>query len=261
MNSASSQDLFNLENTLSFAKHLKERGDLSFALEEYSRAYFLSPENIKVQSEILLLNRELGLFNRSLDFIDKLDQSDLINKEKLYCLLKLDEYESLDVELNNKYLLLENQDRYFFTISSMVLQERWEEASQYMSRIDSVESNIYIKEYYTVINKRNQMKKKNPYLAGTLSFLCPGLGKLYTGDTKDALFSFISIGLGAWQSYNSFSNSGFNSASGWIYGGMSLFLYSGNIYGAFNSAKIYNYNQETIINEKIDHNIYNFINQ
>ncbi len=255
-----SQDLFNLDNTLEFAEHLKSRGEISFALEEYNRAYFLSPDNTRVQLEILSLNRELGLFSRSIDFISKLEESSLINKEKLYCLLRLNKFKLLDIELNNEKIMLEKGDIYFFTLSKMLLQERWKEASKYITAIDSVDSNIYIKEYYSILNKNEKIKNKNPYLAGALSVFIPGLGKLYTGDRKDALFSLFTIGLGAWQTYDSFTNTGFNSVSGWIYGGMTLFLYSGNIYGSYSAAKNYNYNQKLIINEEINHNIETYIN-
>tara|TARA_B100000780_G_scaffold219840_1_gene158899 strand:+ start:1468 stop:2292 length:825 start_codon:yes stop_codon:yes gene_type:complete len=258
-NQSYSQDLFNLDNTLNFANYLKNRGDFSFALEEYHRAYFLSPHNNNIQHEILLINRKLGLFNKSLDFIEKLENSNQINREELFCFLKLKDFKKLNLALNNKNLLLYDNDYYFFKTSTLLLEEKWKEANQYILSLNSDQKNPFTKEYSLIISEKSLIKKKNPYVASVFSILVPGLGKLYTGDKKDALFSFLTICLGAWQATNSFSDSGIHSTSGWIYGGMALFLYSGNIYGSFSSAQKYNGNNQKIINEKINLNIDNFM--
>ena len=258
-NQSYSQDLFNLDNTLNFANYLKERGDFSFALEEYNRAYFLSPHNNYIQHEILLLNRELGLFNKSLKFIEKLENSDQINREELFCLLKLKDFKKLNFTLNNKNLLLNRNDYHFYKTSTLLLEGKWKEASQYILTLNPDQINLNTKEFSLIISEKSIIKKKNPYLASSFSILVPGLGKLYTGDKKDALFTFLTVCLGAWQATNSFSNSGIYSTSGWIYGGMTLFLYTGNIYGSFSSAQKYNNNNQKIINEKINLNIDNFM--
>ena len=258
-NQSYSQDLFNLDNTLNFANYLKNRGDFSFALEEYNRAYFLSPHNKDVQYEILLINRKLGLYNKSLEFIEKLEHSNQINREVLFCLLKLKDFKRLNFTLNNKNLKLRENDYHFFKTSTFLLEEKWKEANQYILALDADQKNLHTQEYSLIISEKSLFKKKNPYVASVFSILVPGLGKLYTGDKKDALFSFLSICLGAWQATNSFSDSGIYSTSGWIYGGMALFLYSGNIYGSFSSAQKYNDNNQKIINEKINLNIDNFM--
>jgi len=258
-NQSYSQDLFNLDNTLNFANYLKNRGDFSFALEEYNRAYFLSPQNNNIQHEILLLNRKLGLFTESLKFIEKLENSNQINREELFCLLKLKDFNKLNFTLNNKNLLLNRIDYHFFKTTTLLLEEKWNEANQYILTLNPDQINFYTKEYSLIISEKSLIKKKNPYVASVFSLLVPGLGKLYTGDKKDALFSFLTICLGAWQATNSFSDSGVYSTSGWIYGGMALFLYSGNIYGSFSSAQKYNDNNQKIINEKINLNIDNFM--
>tara|TARA_B110000003_G_C16553514_1_gene497576 strand:+ start:80 stop:898 length:819 start_codon:yes stop_codon:yes gene_type:complete len=252
-----SQDLYNLENTLKFADYLKNKGELSFALEEYNRAYFLSPANKKIHNEILLINRKLKLYKSSLDFIEKIEFSRNIKKEELYVLTKLKKYEKLDFELQRKNLNI--NDLNFFKTSLFILKDDWLNADEYILNLNANEKNKYINEYTDIIKQHNKLKNKNPYLAGTFSLLVPGLGKLYTGDTKDAIYSFLTICLGAWQATNSFAKSGLQSTTGWIYGGMTLFLYSGNIYGSYSSARKYNKNQKKVIDEKINHNIDNFM--
>ena len=253
------QDLFNLDNTLKFAEYLKNKGDNLFALEEYNRAYFLSPKNTQIHLEILSLNRKLGYFSQSLDFIDKIETSQIINKEKLFCFLKLSKFESIDFELKNKSLILDKNDMHIFKVSRLILDDKWSEARKYISELKPSDKSIYIKKTTSTIKKHEMIKFKNPYLASSMSLIIPGSGKLYLGDNKDALFSFLTITLAGWQAYDSFNRSGKNSISGWIYGGFTLLLYSGNIYGSFDAAKKYNYNRQLLIDEEINYNIDNYI--
>ena len=39
----------------------------------------------------------------------------------------------------------------------------------------------------------NKYKRKKPALAGVMSGIVPGLGRIYAKDTKDGIFSFIFV--------------------------------------------------------------------
>lgn len=245
-----SQDLFNLENSLKFAKYLKNQGELEFALQEYTRSYYLAPKNQKIHFQIVHLNRLLKNYKQSILFINRLSAlNSKIQKEKMYCLLKLKDFKTIDTELNENSTLLTRKDKNFIKITSVLMQDDWEAAQSILEKIE--EKDDYIMQYESLIEKKLKIKEKNPLLAGGMSLIIPGLGKLYAGEKKDALFNFLTIGLGAWQTYYSFKNSGVKSVSGWLYGGITLFFHSGNIYGSYSSAKSFNQKQHSYLNEEI----------
>lgn len=79
---------------------------------------------------------------------------------------------------------------------------------------------------------------KSPLVAGILSAVIPGLGKIYSNQLSDGLTSLILNGLFAFLSYNSFKHA--HNFRGWIFAGTGAFFYAGNIYGSVAAAKIYN---------------------
>jgi TM2 domain-containing membrane protein YozV len=89
-----------------------------------------------------------------------------------------------------------------------------------------------------VINESAQLPMKSPLLAGLLSVVIPGLGKVYAGHPTDGLLSLISIATFTYASYDGFSSGGSSSTRGWVFGALASGLYLGNIYGSALSASI-----------------------
>ena len=84
--------------------------------------------------------------------------------------------------------------------------------------------------------KNHDQTKKSPFFAAGLSMVVPGLGRAYAGRPKDALWGFLLTGLAI--------NAGFKSVKGEsffapLYIGIGLTFYSGEIYGAYRTAKHY----------------------
>ncbi len=73
---------------------------------------------------------------------------------------------------------------------------------------------------------------KNPVVAGALSTLCPGTGKIYCGRPYDGMYSLLVVGLTAALAYDGFKDNGIDSARGWILGTLGAGFYIGNIYGS-----------------------------
>lgn len=97
---------------------------------------------------------------------------------------------------------------------------------------------------------RNQ-RKKSGLLAGGLSAVIPGLGKVYTGKPWEGLASFIKTIPLAAITYENYRVDGFKSPQFYIFGSLFALFYVGNIWGSSISAKI-EY-QET--SDEIIHNI------
>ncbi len=75
---------------------------------------------------------------------------------------------------------------------------------------------------------------RSPWLAGLLSCLLPGAGQVYAGAYKDGLLSLLVNGALIAASYEAFDKEVYG--AGGLVSLISLTFYSGNIYGAVNSA-------------------------
>lgn len=106
----------------------------------------------------------------------------------------------------------------------------------------------YLSDYNYILQN---MKKKSGFVAGALSAIIPGLGKVYTGLPGQALASFLKVvPLGVITAEN-FRNGGFKNAQFYIFGSLFSLFYIGGIWGSSISAKI-------VYQEKVDeihHNI------
>jgi TM2 domain-containing membrane protein YozV len=79
---------------------------------------------------------------------------------------------------------------------------------------------------------------KNPALAGILSTIIPGSGKIYTGEIGDGIVGFLTSAIFSFIAYDSFK-AGHNTR-GWVWTGVAAFFYAGNIYGSVAAAQIHN---------------------
>jgi hypothetical protein len=68
----------------------------------------------------------------------------------------------------------------------------------------------------------------------------PGSGKVYTGDWKDGLISFLFVGGTTIQAIRGYNKYGQNSGFFIIYGSIATSFYLGNLYGSFKSANKHN---------------------
>lgn len=94
------------------------------------------------------------------------------------------------------------------------------------------------KEYITQLLTTYEAKKKSVKKAQTLNALVPGAGFLYVGQKQSAFTSFLLNGLFIWASVHFYAKG--NYAAGAIFTSFETGWYFGGIYGAGESAKLYN---------------------
>lgn len=121
-------------------------------------------------------------------------------------------------------------------------QRSWSDARSDLQRAGMLavtdEQRTAIGALRTVIDESSRIPQKSPFIAGLLSGIVPGLGKVYTGHTVDGVLSFLTIaGLG-YAAYDGFATDGSSSVRGWVFGCLASGLYLGNIYGSALSASI-----------------------
>jgi tetratricopeptide (TPR) repeat protein len=88
------------------------------------------------------------------------------------------------------------------------------------------------------------LPRRSGALAGTMSAIVPGSGKIYCGRYRDGLYAFVATALAAWQAQRGFERDGTSSMSGWAWSTFGVFLYTSGIYGSVGSARDFNVLQE-----------------
>lgn len=83
-----------------------------------------------------------------------------------------------------------------------------------------------------LVERAAHRRRRSPWVAGALSAVVPGLGRVYIGRWKDGLMSAILVGLPAGFAANGFADNGVKSVRGWLLGTMATALYVGNVYGS-----------------------------
>lgn len=110
--------------------------------------------------------------------------------------------------------------------------------------LENVHNNLFqISDYDAIILKSFYDRKKNPAyksetIAGILSAIIPGSGKIYTENYGDGITAFILTGLFSYLAYDNFKHS--HQFRAYIFSGLAAGFYLGNIYGSVASAQIFN---------------------
>lgn len=126
---------------------------------------------------------------------------------------------------------------------SYLMQKRWSEAGEIFktlqgSGVTSVSQKAVV--YHNFAKEAARLPTRSPFLAGVLSAIVPGAGRLYTGRLSDALNALVVVSITGWQAYDGFRRDGISSVKGWTLGTIGGIFYVGNIYGSVVSARVYN---------------------
>jgi len=102
------------------------------------------------------------------------------------------------------------------------------------------------------LDRHDALPRKSPLLAGVLSAVIPGLGRVYIGRWQDGLVSFLLVGLSAVLSAQGFYDEGSHSVRGWIVGSAGALLYVGNVYGSAVGAVVQRRDAEEALSQEVD---------
>ncbi|MCL5029835.1 MAG: hypothetical protein M1480_12555 [Bacteroidetes bacterium] len=240
-NNSSAINLFSPINTKKFADYLFCQHDYLRAIEEYNR-YLLGTSSDSIKFRIAIAYSKMGDYKQSIDeFMEVPEKSQLSPLAKLEIMKSLFQSGNFN-ELRNYFNL---------KISNNNFNEKKEAKSLYnfsfLFTNDSLptEHNFYnafhsddlnkIKKFY---NWKKDPPEKKSLTAGILSAIIPGAGKIYTNQFWDGLWAFItSVGF-TYLSYDNFHAGHY--FRGWLFGGLAVGFYAGNVYGSAASAQIYN---------------------
>jgi len=239
---SSSFDFNSLENIKKFADYLFCQGDYLRAGQEYESIKNVSL-NDTINFKIMLCYSEIGLYQMS--NLSEVRLSNSVFKNEAECL-----------SLKNRFKESSNS---FYQLSEIQLYPVSGEDSvtlNYFNKLTSVSFLLGSSELISedeIINPFDGFEKKtissfydmktnppykSPALAGVLSAVIPGSGKMYIGEWGDGLTALLATGLLAFLAYDNFRAD--HNARAWIFTGLGAFFYAGNVYGSIAAAQIFN---------------------
>jgi tetratricopeptide (TPR) repeat protein len=253
-----SQNLYDLDHTKKYADFLFQSRQYKLAAMEFERLLFMDPENKTARIQLIKSCRFSDQFNQAITHIrlwypDQITDEDLFREYYKLNMLNGDYNEAIH-SLENQSFLTRDESKYY-RASSLLMQKKWDEASEYFSEPMGNDTPGFA-ELSELAARQNQIKYRKPGMALAFSTLVPGLGKVYSHDWKDGIISFLFVATNAFQAYRGFSRDGIDSVYGWIFGGLALGFYTGNLYGSWKSARDYNRRSEDIIYHDIQESIF-----
>ena len=248
-------DYYAPENVRKFADFLYEQGDYLRAAGEYQRYLFYQPrESEEMRYRIALCYRFAGQTERSIQNFQILLRTHPESRFTSHAYYQIGATYFLQDQFEQSAQFLrevlphvtdarQHAEAEQLIGLSYLMQKQWSEAGEVFktlqrSGIPSVSQKAAM--YHSYAKNGAGLPTRSPFLAGALSTVVPGAGRLYTGRFSDALTSLFIVGLTGWQAYDGFQRDGLSSVKGWTLGTLSGIFYVGNIYGSIISARVYN---------------------
>ncbi|MBK7630826.1 MAG: hypothetical protein IPJ23_08990 [Ignavibacteriales bacterium] len=205
--------------------------------EKYLKSFDDDSTNFKIALGYSLINdqtnavRKFSLIKATSEFyeaskIEKLKSLFLINIDSIF-------YKSVDLIINSSSIYSNNA--YMLKNTSLLLvRDELIEKEKFLIPFADQEKET-LSNFY-------DLKKYPPYksevLAGILSAIVPGAGKIYTENYSDGITAFILTGLFSYLAYTNFEHD--HTTRAWIFTMLGAGFYSGNVYGSIASAQIFN---------------------
>lgn len=224
------QDLFDAKNSYRYGCYLLAQNRFEEAEKEFSRSDFLAPGIDSTRYYKLLCLRQSGRLNQALVYAKLLPFHDLqpfVQREVFFAHCHSDSVKIAMGLLQNSRL--PQSDKVLLAAYPPALSYQWKKAGSALSVDGYTDARVEKANrlFYETLTKR----RKKEWIALSLSAVVPGLGKVYAGRWKDAIFSFVFFGGLAFQSYRGFDAKGISSARGWVFGALGTGFYLGNLYG------------------------------
>ena len=227
------------QNVKLFADFLFCEKDYLRAIDEYEK-YLTSIKNDTISFKIAYAFMQMGNYENAIEkFSD-------INSASTF-------YESSQMEKLKGYFFINDSTSFYskadsiiksnsgFSISALKLKNTSLLLGEYL-----ISKNELLYPFYDDDKKEisdfYEWKENPPYksevLAGILSTIIPGSGKIYTENYSDGVTAFILTGLFGYLAYTNFDHN--HDFRAWTFTGLSALFYAGNIYGSVASAQIFN---------------------
>jgi TM2 domain-containing membrane protein YozV len=243
---SSSFDFHSPENIRKFADHLFCEGDYLRAIEQYDLIN-QKLDNDTIKFKVMLGYSELGFFLESNEIFREINdksnfypdayllsfKNQLISEPGLINAQSIYSFNSLQLKSFSK-----------LTNISMLYEDKFNISREnFISPFDAEELNSVS----TFYDYKVEPPYKSPALAGLLSAVIPGSGKMYVDEWGDGITALVVTSLFAFLAYDNFRAD--HTTRAWIFTGLGVFFYAGNIYGSIASAQIFNARIDFVFND------------
>jgi len=245
----SSFDFHSRANLKKFADYLFCEGDYLRAIEQYGLLKDHSASDT-TDFKIMLGYSKLGLYKESNKYFNGIDEKSNFYSDVYLLSLKN------ELLIEPKLIIASNAQsldsiqlksfRKLTTISMLYEAEFNILREDFISPFDEDELNAVASFYDYKVDPHY----KSPALAGMLSAIIPGTGKIYVGEWGDGITALLVTSLFAFLAYDNFQAD--HTTRAWIFTGLGAFFYAGNIYGSIASAQIFNAKIEFEFNEGLN---------
>jgi TM2 domain-containing membrane protein YozV len=229
------------ENIKRFADYLFCEGDYLRAVEEYESIQDIM-RNDTINFKIMLAYSEIGLYQlSSLNY--NISPGSLLEEDGGKLFLK-----NRFLETPYSFFQISELGTYPFPNDSANLNyfNQLTSISYLFSSVDGITKDEIINPFEKIekeiVSSFYEWKADPPYkspaLAGALSAVIPGSGKMYMGEWGDGITALLATGLLAFLAYDNFRAD--HTTRAWIFTGLGAFFYAGNIYGSVAAAQIFN---------------------
>ena len=247
-------DYYQPENIRKFADYLYVQGDYLRAAGEYQRYLFSQPTALQneVSRRITDSYRLGGQPDRAVQFLETLLQtqpnSNLARYELGATYFLMEQYDESIRFLKESQNLFQGGEYHWKSQMligmNKLMQKRWKNAIQHFDQLDlsglpetvSHRASIY-KRY---AEDGRDLPSKSSLLAGFLSTVLPGSGRVYVGRSNDALLTVFLLAVLGWAAFDGFAENGISSRKGWTFGTLGGIFYLGNVYGSVVAAQTHN---------------------
>lgn len=140
-------------------------------------------------------------------------------------------YQNQFVSENNKY---QNKGQKLFNFSYLFTDETLPSKEELISPFEKTEK-MEVSNFY---DWKVDPPYKSSTVAGIMSAIIPGSGKVYVGEVSDGVVAFLVTGILVFLASDNFQAE--HTTRAWIFTGLAALFYSGNVYGSVAAAQVHN---------------------
>ncbi len=237
LSQSTSFDFHSPENIKKFADHLFCQGDYLRAIEQYNYVEDQF-DGDTIKFKIMLGYSELNLYQYSNEIFNQISTQSKFYPDAYLLSLK-------NKLLNESSSLLINDELSFDDENAVRVMKLTNISKLYDDILSSTKedfikpfNNDEINSVSVLYDLKTNPPYKSPALAGVMSAIIPGSGKMYVGEWGDGITALLVTSLFAFLAYDNFKAD--HTTRAWIFTGLGAFFYAGNIYGSIAAAQIFN---------------------
>ena len=241
---------FTLVLTASSLEEYIANFDKELAIEMYERSLSSSQDSLKIYVQLAQLYQETGKIGLARDAYSQLlsfnHVSESTYQHYLTFLFSLGEYSEVRRSIRSKYN--EKEWGQEFIAKSYFFEAKFDSSIQFAQALQTPLSQKMI----NLSHEGLALHNRSPFLAGAMSAIIPGSGKMYAGRFWDGLQAFSMVVAPAYNAYDHFKTKGIKTFEGWLWTSVATWFYLSDIYGSVKACYEYNEMQRFKIIEKLE---------